>query len=224
MNGGCVRGVVFDAVGTLIHPHPDAFTVYAETGCGFGSRLQVPAIRSAFQLAFARQEEIDRGTSWRTSESREIQRWRAIVAEVLPDVTDREGCFQALFAHFARPTSWRPASGAEQVLQQLRARGLPVGLASNFDHRLVTVVKGFAMFGHFQSVIISSEIGWRKPAKQFFDAVCGAMGFAAHELAYVGDDLKNDFAGATQAGMKAIFAARDLTSILQHESLTERSG
>ena len=69
----------------------------------------------------------------RTDEARELERWRAIVGDVLDDVADREGCFDYLYEHFARPDAWRLADGAEGLLQQLDERGLTLGLASNFD-------------------------------------------------------------------------------------------
>ena len=69
-------------------------------------------------------------------------RWRDIVASVLDDVTDPEGCFEELYRHFARPEAWTCDPQAAPVLEQLAARGLVLGLASNYDHRLRPVAAG----------------------------------------------------------------------------------
>ena len=95
------RAVVFDAVGTLIHPDPPAAVVYSEVGKVFGSRLALDEIADRFRRAFAQQEEIDRVAGLHTSEEREVRRWRQIVRQVLDDVSDFESCFQQLFNHFS---------------------------------------------------------------------------------------------------------------------------
>ena len=77
-----IEVVVFDAVGTLIHPEPPAATVYAEVGRRFGGCHSVEVIAPRFAAAFAREEEADRAAGWRTSEDRESRRWRDIVASV----------------------------------------------------------------------------------------------------------------------------------------------
>src|SRR5437899_3163296 len=126
-----VRAVLFDAVGTLIHPDPPAGLVYAEVGRRFGSRLGTDEVCRRFGEAFGRQEEIDRRAGLRTDEGREQQRWRAIVAEVLADVSDPEGCFEHLWGHFGRPGAWRSDPEAGPALLVLRRRGYRVGVASN---------------------------------------------------------------------------------------------
>src|SRR5207249_1370969 len=78
--------VVFDAVGTLIHPDPPAAEVYAAAGQRFGSRHAADAIRTRFRAAFAREEAVDHAAGHRTDDAREIRRWQAIVATVLDDV------------------------------------------------------------------------------------------------------------------------------------------
>src|SRR3954468_9457450 len=102
-----VRAVFFDAVGTVIHPEPSAGAAYAEFGRRFGSRLEASEVRRRFAAAFQREEDEDARSGHRTDEGREVQRWRRIVASVLDDVADREGCFAPLYEHFANPAAWR---------------------------------------------------------------------------------------------------------------------
>lgn len=199
-----VRACFFDAVGTLLHPEPSAAQVYAEVGKRFGSRLEAPMIRRAFGVAFSRQEQLDREQGWRTSEARERQRWQAIVAEVLPDVTDPAGCFAELYDHFQRPSQWRVDEGARPVIGELLERGIAVGIASNFDERLRKVLAGWSVFDRLNHVVISSEVGWRKPAPQFFEAVARSVGCEPRDIVFVGDDPINDYEGARAAGMEAI--------------------
>jgi putative hydrolase of the HAD superfamily len=198
-----IQSVFFDAVGTLIHPEPSAAEVYTDVGKRFGSRLELPAIRSGFRRAFARQENLDRQSGWRTSEGREMERWRAIVGEVLRDVNEPERCFQALYHHFSQPAHWRLDNAAGELIAKLASEGHIVGMASNFDRRLRSVAAGFPVLAKVKHLVISSEAGWRKPAREFFDVVCRTAGAAAAEILFVGDDLDNDFRGAIAAGLNA---------------------
>lgn len=199
-----IRAVFLDAVGTLIHPEPPAPAVYAAVARRFGSRLSLPEIATRFATAFGRQEERDRAAGQRTSEEREVARWRTIVAEVLDDVSDPESCFQELYAHFAGPAAWRCEPGTPEVLAALAGRGWELGIASNFDHRLRGVAAGLPELRPVRHLLISSEVGWRKPAPAFFAAVCAASGCPPAEVLFVGDDFANDYEGARAAGLVAL--------------------
>jgi putative hydrolase of the HAD superfamily len=199
-----IRAVAFDAVGTLIHPEPAAALVYAEVGRRFASRLPVGEVRRRFGAAFARQEAIDRSDGLRTGEEREVRRWREIVAEVLDDVSDPEGCFQALYEHFARPGAWRCEPETAGVLEELARRGYPLALASNYDERLRRVLEGLPALRPVGHIVISAEVGWRKPAPQFFAALCRTLEATPESVLFVGDDPGNDYDGATSAGLHAL--------------------
>jgi putative hydrolase of the HAD superfamily len=200
-----IHAVVLDAVGTLIYPDPPAPIVYAQVGKRFGSRLDAEAVKTRFLRAFEQEDQIDRGLGWRTSEEREIERWRHIVARVLDDVNNPEGCFHTLFDHFSRPEAWRCQADAGRVLTELAERGFMLGMASNYDSRLRQVMAGKPELRAIQHVIISAEVGWRKPAREFFAAVCRNIGLPADQILVIGDDLVNDVQGAQAAGLRAIW-------------------
>jgi putative hydrolase of the HAD superfamily len=199
-----IRAVFFDAVGTLLHPEPSAGDAYAAASARFASRLSRETVNARFRVAFRRQEELDRANGNRTSEEREIARWRSIVTDVLDDVTDADGCFRALYDHFAGPGAWRVESGTAEVLSALAERGLILGLCSNFDHRLHGVVAALPELAAIRHFVISSEVGWKKPAREFFEAVARAAELPSEQILVVGDDLDNDFDGARAAGFAAL--------------------
>lgn len=204
-----IQAVFFDAVGTLIHPEPSAAVAYHSIAARFGSALPLATVRSNFARAFARQEQLDAQNGFRTSEARELQRWRDIVAEVLPDLDPRwhPACFQALYDHFVAPTAWRCDPAAADVIAELRQRGLQVGMASNFDHRLRGVVAGLPALAQLQHLVISSEVGWKKPAAEFFSALCAMVALPAANVLLVGDDEENDLLGASRAGLPSVLLA-----------------
>jgi putative hydrolase of the HAD superfamily len=198
-----IEAVVFDAVGTLLHPEPRASVVYAAVGRRMGSSYSTDVIAERFADAFGREDDADVKSGMRTSDARELRRWANIVARVLDDVSDPVRCFEQLYEHFAAPASWRCAPDAAGLIAQLRARGLRLGLASNYDQRLRSVVAGFPELTPLR-LVISSEVGWRKPAAQFFQAMCQAVQAMPDKVLYVGDDVTNDYDGARAAGIHAL--------------------
>jgi putative hydrolase of the HAD superfamily len=199
-----IRAVAFDAVGTLLDPNPKPPAVYHEIGTRYGSKLPESFIASAFREAFDCQERHDLSLGLATNEGRELERWRMIVASVLHDVYDREACFQELWQHFRRPANWRLTPGVDEMLASVRQRGLKLAVASNFDARLRTVLACFPASRHLHEIVISSEVGWRKPAAQFFAELARRLQCRPAEILFVGDHLGNDYEGATQAGMQAV--------------------
>src|SRR5205823_12064018 len=92
-------------------------------------------------------------------------------------------------------------------LTELGRRGYILGLESNYDRRLRRVVAGTPGLQPIRQLVISSEVGWRKPAPEFFAAVCRAAELPAEQIAFVGDDRDNDYDGARRAGLRAILLA-----------------
>ena len=60
---------------------------------------------------------------------------------------------------------------AADVLSELARRGLTVGMASNFDSRLIVLLESVPRTAPKRNrcVVISSSVGSRKPAREFFD-------------------------------------------------------
>jgi putative hydrolase of the HAD superfamily len=200
-----VQAIYFDAVGTLIHPEPSAAVVYAAAARRFGSNHNVEEIARRFSRAFANEERADEAAGWVTSEERELARWRNIVASVLDDTADPDACFDHLYRHFALPSAWRCEADAEDLLDRLHELGYTLGIASNYDARLHPLVQGFNPLRWLrQNIVVSSEVGYRKPAGGFFQAMCRQAGLEPARILYVGDDPNNDCVGAQSSGMRAV--------------------
>lgn len=200
-----VRAVFFDAVGTLLFPDPPAPTIYADVARAHGLALTVAEVRERFISAYRAEEDADVVADWATSEERERDRWRRIVFDTLSGVSDPRACYERLFAHFATPAAWKLAPDATEVFAALQSRGLRLGLGSNYDDRLWSVLAGFPQLDVLRDrVLISSAVGVRKPGAGFFHAVAESAGCDVSEVLFVGDDFGNDYEGATAAGTPAV--------------------
>jgi putative hydrolase of the HAD superfamily len=87
--------------------------------------------------------------------------------------------------------------------------GIAVCVGSNFDGRLRGVVQGLPRLASWvDSLVISSEVGYRKPHPSFFRAVSAHLGLPAERVLSVGDDPENDVRGAIRAGMSGLWLDR----------------
>jgi putative hydrolase of the HAD superfamily len=204
-----IRAVLFDAVGTLIYPDPPVSAAYAAAGARFGSQLTEVQVRARFTQAFARSEAED-GQQRRhaTDEERERRRWQSIVAEVFDDVTQHAPLFTILWEHFAAPEHWRLFNDVAPAWRELQSRGLLLGVASNFDRRLLQICRGTPPLDACSNVFVSSEIGSRKPGQAFFRAIEHCLELRPAELLLVGDDPENDDRGAIGAGWNSLLIDR----------------
>jgi putative hydrolase of the HAD superfamily len=219
--------VVFDAVGTLIEAVPSVAEAYAGVAQRQGLATDVRAIETLFRRHFRADEAVEQLESLATDEPRERARWRRIVANVLPDLPDLERGFQELWEHFGRPSSWRVYADVGATLIALERAGVAIRIASNFDARLRQVVLGLPPLARFsESLVISSEIGVRKPHPAFYAATCASLDLPPERVLWVGDDPENDVRGPRRAGSSSLLLNRnalahpDLPSLPRLDLLT----
>jgi putative hydrolase of the HAD superfamily len=207
--GNGPMGVALDAVGTLIDPDPPVAEAYAEMALRQGVVLDRAVIKARFHQSFRDDEEDEARGPLVTDEPTEHRRWRRIVANVLPEVADLARAFEELWTHFGRPDAWRCFPDVGPTLQALRERGVPVRIASNFDGRLRAVVRGLPELNWLSEVlVISSEVGYRKPHPEFYRAICASLALPPERILSVGDDEENDVLGAERAGLRGLLIDR----------------
>ena len=204
-----VEGIVLDAVGTLIDPRPSVAEVYAQAAWRQGVTLDVPTLKRRFGEHFQTDEIDELRGPLATSEEVERGRWRRIVSGCLPEVADPDRAFADLWVHFGDPASWFVFPDVAPALARLEAAGLRISVGSNFDGRLRAVASGFPELRRFvPTLVISSEVAYRKPHPRFYEAACERLGLPANRVVSVGDDPENDLRGPIRAGLRAALIER----------------
>ena len=197
-----VRVAVFDVVGTLVAPRPSVPEAYRAAAARQGVCLDTPTIQQRFRDAWRAEELRDAAASpaYATSQVREIARWRSIVEQVFGGGTVCDAIFAALWDHFANPASWEPIAAGAGLFDAAVAAGVPIALASNFDERLNGLAARLEPLRRADHVFTSAEIGWRKPAAEFFRTIERRLDCRPDELVLVGDDATLDLAAGRRAG------------------------
>jgi putative hydrolase of the HAD superfamily len=116
--------------------------------------------------------------------------------------------FAQLYDRFASPDAWRIFPDVLPTLDALAARGLKLGVISNWDERLRPLLKRLKLAGYFEIIVVSREVRASKPARAIFQHAIRRLGLPAEAVLHVGDSLSMDVRGARAAGLSALLLKR----------------
>jgi putative hydrolase of the HAD superfamily len=212
-----IRAVVFDLYGTLLisdaggersGPEPDP-----EGMPGVGYLL-------GKTIALHHERRRAEGVAFPEVEIREV--WAEALAESGHPVPSREELERIILEHECRVHPVWPMPGAIELLADLRARGLVIGIISNAQFYTLPVMEGLFGAGlddlgfHPDLRVFSFEEGEGKPSLRLFETLrerAAALGIAASEIFYLGNDWKKDVVPATAVGFRTGLFAGDVRSL-----------
>lgn len=194
--------VLLDALGTLIALEPPAPRLRTELAGRFGLSVSVSEAERAIaaEIAYYRahlNEGRDRAS---------VDDLRSRCGLVLGDALGVSlPVTEALLASlvFTVFDDVVPALGA------LRARGVRLVVASNWDWSLHEVLQRVGLAPLLDGVVTSAEAGAPKPALAVFERALGIAGVPAARAIHVGDSFKEDVLGARAAGVEPVLIRRD---------------
>jgi FMN phosphatase YigB (HAD superfamily) len=95
------------------------------------------------------------------------------------------------------------------LLERLRGTHR-LGVVSNFDYTPTArmVLERENVVHLFETIVISDEVGWRKPKPVIFERALQAMSLVPGETLFVGDRPDIDVLGAQSVGMPAVWINR----------------
>jgi putative hydrolase of the HAD superfamily len=197
-----ICAVSFDAGGTLVEPWPSVGHVYAEVAGEFGfPNLSPKELTARFFQAWREKGPFDYSR----------QHWAALVDRTFAGLFSRPpppGFFPALYERFASPEVWRLYDDVFPALNALSERGLKLAVVSNWDERLAPLLEKLEISRFFDAVIVSHDAGFHKPDREIFQAAVKRLQLAPGEVLHVGDSFREDFEGASQAGLKSLLLRR----------------
>jgi putative hydrolase of the HAD superfamily len=124
--------------------------------------------------------------------------------DVLPDDPRIAKAVEAYFSAFLEFCHLIP--GTQEMLGILRPH-YRLGLLSNFTHAPAakSILELLELTPFFDVVLISGEIGYRKPHPSVFGKLVEELRVKTDEVIYVGDDPEPDIAGALRAGLQPVW-------------------
>lgn len=222
--------VIFvDAVGTLFGVDGSVGQAYATVAARFRVEADPKALNEAFFQHFGDAEPMAFPDVEATHiPAKEYEWWQAIAEKTFADVGQLDAFdnfdefFADLYAHFAGAEPWLVYPDAYHSLERWRAKGIELGVISNFDSRLFTVLDALALADFFSTVTISSEVGAAKPDPQIFAAALAKHDCEPAEAWHVGDSYTDDFQGAKAAGIRGIWLQRPEDTVAKYSDQPPR--
>jgi putative hydrolase of the HAD superfamily len=213
--------VLMDAAETLFTTKGAVGEIYHYVAQRFGS----PATAEEIQKSFVR----DFPHSGPLATADEKEWWRTVVRAVFLEVgmvDDFDRFFDEVYDLFRDSRGWRLFPETRRVLEELKRHGLSLGIVSNFDSRIYSVLHDLGIRAFFDSITISSETGLAKPDPAIFLAAARSLGVPPNRLLFTGDALVDDYQAARNAGIEALLLDRSgryamMGSIRRIESLEE---
>ena len=101
----------------------------------------------------------------------------------------------------------RPREGVVETLDELRARGLSLGLISVCSEDVPAAWPETPLAGRFDAATFSSECGVMKPEPEVYLQTADALGVDPAETLYVGDGANDELRGARDVGMTPVLIA-----------------
>ena len=209
------RGLLLDAMGTLIGLRSSVGRTYATLAAEHGIAVRAEAIDRAFPavlrqappLAFPGLDGADLLAAERRWWGERIDAVLAAAAGLAGASGAPEALHHALFDRFADPSLWHVYPDVPPVLLRWKEAGLRLAVVSNFDRRLPALLDGLGLAGLFEQVVVSSSAGAAKPSPLPFRIALEALGLGADQVWHVGDSPE-DRTGARAAGVRCLLVRR----------------
>lgn len=115
---------------------------------------------------------------------------------------------QGLLELLSAPAGYMLYEDAIPTLEQLRADGHRLGIISNWEAWLPTLLEEYDLAPFFQHIVISGLCGMEKPDSRIFTRALDEGGYQPAEVVYVGDRPAHDVEPVFTVGMRPILLDR----------------
>lgn len=201
-----IRGVLFDVDFTLIQPGPvfrgEGYQAFcARYGMNVDAGRFEAAVQSAASLLEAPEDAPYDAEIF-------VAYARHVIERMGGSGPGVELCAREIYDQWAACRHFELYEDVPEVLRELTARGLRIGLISNSHRSLASFQSHFELEGLIWAALSSPEHGFMKPSTSIFTAALQLLDVPAAESLMVGDSIREDVEGALRAGMRAVLMCR----------------
>lgn len=206
--------VLFDAGETLLRPEPSfpELIVRLLEARGLSVSHDHTWINSALGSVFRAMDDlVVNREQFSTSAERSRAFWTEIysrlLAELGVDDPDTEHATY-LYEEFSNPEHYALFPDALPALRELAAHGYTLGIVSNFEAWLNTLLERLGIMTLMSVVVVSGVEGIEKPDPKIFRLALDRIDATPEQAVYVGDNPRIDVEAALSLGMGAVLVDR----------------
>jgi putative hydrolase of the HAD superfamily len=207
--------IFLDAVGTLFGVRGSVGEVYSQIAREFGVEVSAETLNNIFNQSFkASPPPIFPDAEPQDIPQREFEWWRDIAiqtfegAGIIQQFSDFSAFFSELYIHFGTSEPWFVYPDVVSALQNWQRLGIELGIVSNFDSRIYSVLQDLGLRDFFSSITISTQVGAAKPDSKIFIAALEKHNCLPEAAWHVGDSITEDYHGAKAAGLRGVWIDR----------------
>jgi putative hydrolase of the HAD superfamily len=178
--------IFLDAVGTLFGVKGSVGEIYLNVTRRFAVELDPALLDQAFYASFkAAPPMAFPGVPLAEIPQHEYAWWKAVAEDTFrraggyEQFTDFSAFFTQLYSYFESAEPWFIYPDTLEFLNYWRQKNVPLGIVSNFDSRIYSVLNVLNLTQYFASITISTEVRAAKP-----DPLVFQMALARHDCAY----------------------------------------
>jgi putative hydrolase of the HAD superfamily len=213
----CVKAIIFDFIGTLTNvknysledSKTNLYKAIVEAGFNISAESFLKAYSQSHEkYRIVRYQELVEVTNaiWISEALNNLG------FKTNPEDTRIKTAVNVFFEDYLDSLELRPC--VKKLLSKISVE-YKLGLVSNFTYAPV-IYAGIRKLGinqFFNAVLVSEEVGWRKPNTKIFEEALRRLGATAREVVYVGDSPLEDIKGAKAVGMKTVFIPSQFYSL-----------
>jgi putative hydrolase of the HAD superfamily len=198
--------VFLDAGNTLLSPWPSFEGRLVQVASQHGVTVEEAEVEAAVMAA---DREAKWPTDW-TDPATQREFWYGYYVAVLERLGHhhRRELVDELYRTFTDPASYRLFPDSRPALKALVARGLRLGIISNFEPWLEDVLRLEGVLELFSALAISGVLGVAKPDPAIFHAALDKAGVAPEAAIHVGDHPEVDGEAARAVGIVPLLIDR----------------
>lgn len=207
--------IFFDAVGTLFDVRGSVGEIYSQIAQKHGVEVDHKLLHQSFGKNFSQATPlVVQDSEPDLIKKQEYQWWYNLVKstflnlESLDKFTDFECFFEELYNYFATRNPWFIYEETKSCLEKWQQQKVELGIISNFDTRIYSVLELLDINSYFSSITISSESKAAKPNPLIFEIALAKHNFFPSQAWHIGDSFTEDYQGASQVGITPFLLTR----------------
>jgi HAD superfamily hydrolase (TIGR01509 family) len=216
------KAILFDLCDTLFLFDPQKLPMVRVNGqeirstTGLVHQVLAPHVSvpfEAFYTAFVdASQEITHHREMDHREVTSLERFQKVLhrLDLAPDRIPPSTLMQAVLTHMNTLASALFLPPSHRTLVEKMREKYRIGIITNFDHppTVHQLLRREGLETFFETVVISADVGWRKPRPEIFQRALDLVSLKAGDTIFVGNDLKIDVGGANAVGIPAVWFNR----------------
>jgi putative hydrolase of the HAD superfamily len=199
-----IRGVLIDALGTLVRLEPPAPRLQTS----LEARLELEVSLDRCEAGMRAEMRYYAANCARARDAAALAALRLECADVLADVLAAGPNGAEILPCLTDAVAFTAFPDAAPALAALASQGRRLAVVSNWDVSLPPVLVRLGLASQFEVIVHSAGAGAAKPDPRPFQIALDRLSLSPAECVHVGDDPVNDGEGATAAGLRAILVDR----------------